>query len=54
MENNAIMLLSQLVNMLGDNFNEFERAYNASDKEKFEKQKKIVLEMQGKIASLLK
>ncbi len=54
MENNDLLLLMQLIKSLEAHVNNFERAYQDMDKEKFEKYKKAILEFQNKIGFLLK
>jgi hypothetical protein len=54
MNQNRIMLLSQLVNSLGENYHKFELAYNDSNKEEFDSSSAIIIELQKKIAYLLK
>ena len=49
MEDNKILLLSQLMNGLIEGFNNFEKSYSEQDKETFESSKKAILETQGKI-----
>ncbi len=54
MDSGKITLLQQLVAGLRDNFVIFEKAYHESDKEKYDRAKKIILELQYKIDFLLK
>ena len=54
MENSKIMLLFQLVSSLEDNVNSFSKSFNSQDKEKFDLSKKALLEIQKKIAYILK
>ena len=51
---NRIMLLSQLINGLSDNFQKFEKAYENSNKEDFDSSKAAILELQKKIEYILK
>jgi hypothetical protein len=53
MDSGKIILLAQLINNLKENFVIFEKAYNESDKEKFDESKKIILELQHKIDFLM-
>jgi hypothetical protein len=54
MEDNKILLLSQLMNGLIEGFNNFEKSYSEQDKVTFESSKKAILETQGKINFILK
>ncbi len=54
MEGNQLMLMLQLVNKLDESAKDFEKAYNSSDKEKFDLLKKTILELQKKIEFILK
>lgn len=54
MEEGKLMLLTQLVNSIESNFNSLEKAYNDSDKEKFDLSGSAVLELSNKINSVLK
>ena len=54
MEINKVMLLSQLVSRLKENFEVFEKAYNENDKENFDSSKKLILELQKKINLIAK
>lgn len=54
MDENKILLLSQLFNILSQNVTEMESAYADSNKEKFDNAREIVLEAQKKIAFILK
>jgi len=54
MDAGSVMLLSQLVNGLEENFEEFKKAYDSSDKESFDISKKNLLDIQSKIAFILK
>jgi len=53
MDNDKILLLSQLINGLQEINVEFEKSYKANDKKKFDKAKQAILEFQKKIAYLL-
>ena len=54
MDSGKITLLAQLITALSQNFLVLEKYYQNSDKERYESSKKIVLELQSKIDSLLK
>jgi hypothetical protein len=54
MDSGKITLLTQLVSGLKDNFVIFEKSYKESDKENFDRSKKIILELQHKIDFLLR
>ena len=54
MNNEQIMLLSQLAQGLQEASISFDVAYKANDKKKFEKAKQAILEFQTKINALLK
>lgn len=54
MDSGKITLLTQLITGLKDNFVIFEKAYQDSDKENFDRAKNIILELQSKIDFLLK
>jgi len=54
MESGKVMILLQLVNLLGDNFQGFEKAYSESNKENFEKNLAAIKDIQKKINVLLK
>jgi hypothetical protein len=54
MEDNKILLLSQLMNGLIEGFNSFEKSYSEKNKETFESSKKAMLEAQKKINFVLK
>jgi len=54
MDINQVMLLSQIVNQLKENFGIFEKAYNENDKENFDSSKKLILELQKKINFIAK
>jgi len=54
MDEGKLMLLLQLVSYLGQSFEVFKKAYEASDKEKFDEAKKSMLEAQKKAEFLLK
>lgn len=53
MENNNVLLLSQLTNSLNENFEIFQKAYLEQNKENFDRSKKAILEIQGKINFIL-
>ncbi len=54
MNNEQIMMLSQIVSSLQEASVNFEVAYKANDKKKFEKAKQAILDFQNKINILLK
>lgn len=54
MEGGKILLLSQLMASFDENFLSFKNAYDAKDKESFDKSKKALLEIQHRIDYLLK
>jgi hypothetical protein len=54
MEDNQILLLSQLLNSIIENFNSFQKSYAEQNKELFDSSKKAILEVQSKINYLLK
>jgi hypothetical protein len=54
MEEGKLMLLTQLVNTIESNFNALEKAYDNSDKEKFDLSSSAILELSSKINSVLK
>ena len=54
MEINQVMLLSQIVSRLKENFEIFEKAYNENDKESFESSKNLILDLQKKINLIVK
>lgn len=54
MEFGDLSLLFQLINGLETSFEEFEKAYNSSDKEKLDSAKEALLDYQKKIDSILK
>lgn len=53
MTDNNVILISQIINSLRDSSDDLEKAFQGSNKEEFEKQKKIILEDQIKINRLL-
>ena len=53
MENNNVLLVSQLVGSLMANFEIFEKAYTEKNKENFDERKKAMLEVQAKINFIL-
>jgi hypothetical protein len=53
MEESKILILLQLVRTLDENFLIFEKAYNTSDKEKFDSSKNAILDFQRKINFLI-
>jgi len=53
MDENKVLLLLQLVNNLDNIYLDLEKAYNSSDKPRFDKSKKAVLELQSKLNFLL-
>jgi len=54
MDEDNLMLLFQLVRTLQNSFNGLNQAYEAKDAEKFEIYKGSVLDIQNKIAALIK
>lgn len=54
MEDNKVLLLSQLLSLLQSNFENFEKSYLNKDKENFDKSKKALLEVQKKLNYVLK
>ena len=53
MNNEQIMLLSQLTSSLQGAFVSFDAAYKSNDKKKFERAKQAILDFQNKINVLL-
>lgn len=53
MGENKVLLLAQLVNNLNENFANFEKSYNSSDKQEFDTAKKALIESQRQINFLL-
>lgn len=53
MEGGQLTLLVQLITTLKDNYTRLETAFKSSDKENFDKYKKVILEVQAKINYLL-
>ena len=54
MEYNNLLLIMQLIRSMGYQVEAFEKAYNNSDKDKFESSKKSLLELQNKINFIIK
>ena len=54
MEFKDLTLLFQLINGLEDSYEEFEKAYTTSDKEKFDSAKEALLDFQKKIGVILR
>lgn len=53
MTDNNVILISQIMNSLKDSTEDLEKAFQSSNKDEFERQKKIILESQLKINRLL-
>jgi len=54
MDSSQLMMLSQLINRLNESAIILEKAFNSSDKEKFEASKKAILEFSKKIDFIIK
>jgi len=53
MESNKILLLFQLINKMEEGFNSLKKAYESLDKERFDKSKKLLLDIQKKIEVII-
>ena len=54
MEQNQILLLSQLIAILNENMSLLRSSYDSQDKEKFDSAKSAIIDAQAKINFLLK
>ncbi|MEK6885493.1 MAG: hypothetical protein AABX17_00845 [Nanoarchaeota archaeon] len=54
MNSAQLMMLSQLINRLDENAITLEKAYNSSDKEKFEASRNAIIEFYKKIDFIIK